>query len=403
MKVYQGLTLLTLAAAHAKDGRRLVPEDLSVIENGAIVFDEVKIHWVGKATELPTQFGKLASQQLNGHVLTPALVDSHTHLLFGGDRAQEYAQRLNGVDYQIIAKQGGGILYSMRETLKLTEDQLFRLGVERLERISSYGVGAVEMKSGYALTQDGELTLMRAMKRLKTHFKGRMRLFSTYLGAHAVPKEFATSSAFVKDVVIPTLQAAHVENLVDAVDVFHEDGYFSADDTKQIFQAAEKLGLKTKIHADEFLDNGGAGIAATSKSLSADHLLRTSPEGIKALASSGTVATLLPGTAFFLGKPLANARGLLDAGAKVAIASDFNPGSCHWDNLLMIASIAAPSLKMNQAEMWSAITLNGAHALGFQDQGALVTGLRPAFSLFKAESPSQITYNWGHNLAVPLP
>lgn len=404
MKVYRKLSeILTLAPALRKDGRRLIPDDLGLIKNGAIVFDGSQIHWVGPDQELPAQYQALPSADLSGHVLTPGLVDSHTHLLFGGDRAQEYAQRLNGVDYQTIANNGGGILHTMAETLKLNEDQLFLLGVQRLNRIASYGVTAVEMKSGYALSREGELALLRAMKRLKAHFAGKLRLFSTFLGAHAVPTNYPDSTSFVKQVVLPTLEQAVREQLVDAVDIFHEQEYFNEDDARLLFEKARALGVQCKIHADEFSDNGGAKLACAFSALSADHLLRTGKEGIQTLANSGTVATLLPGTAFFLGKPLANARGLLDAGAKVALASDYNPGSCHCDNLLLIGALAAPSLKLNQTELWAGITLNAAAALGHTDQGALVPGLRPALALFKADNVSQITYAWGRNLAVDLP
>ncbi len=404
MKVYRRVSqVLTLQGAAAKGGRHLAPADLGIIDDAAIAFDAERIHWVGADAELPPEFRQANAYDLRGHVLTPALVDSHTHLLFGGDRASEYAERLNGVDYQAIAARGGGILFTMQKTLSLSEDELFELGKERLERISSYGVGALEMKTGYALTLEGELRCLRAMKRLKAHFRGKLRLFSTYLGAHAVPKDFASSADFLKKMVLPTLEQAAGEKLVDGVDIFHEQGYFSSADAQELFSAAQRLGISTRIHADEFQDNGGATLAATHGSLSADHLLRTGAEGIKALANSGTVATLLPGTAFFLGKPLANARGLLDAGAKVALASDYNPGSCHCDNVLMLAALSAPSLRLNLAELWAAITLNAAHALGFTDQGALVAGHRPAFSLFKADNLAQITYAWGRNLAVTAP
>lgn len=404
MKVYRRLSqILTLSGAVAKDGRRLEAADLGLINEASIVFDGEKILWVGEDRELPSEYHNAQTHELAGHVLTPGIVDSHTHLLFGGDRAQEYIRRLDGEDYQKIASEGGGILFTMRETLRLNENQLFELGVERLHRMASYGVTAIEMKSGYALTQEGELALLRAMKRLKNHFKSSLRLFVTYLGAHAVPREFASSAEFVAKVVVPTLRLAAQEQLVDAVDVFHENGYFSTEDSQNIFKVTKELGLRCKIHADEFHDNGSAALAVSFDALSADHLLRTGDAGIQTLANSNTVATLLPGTAFFLGKPLANARGLLDAGAKVALASDYNPGSCHCDNLLMIAAIAAPSLKMNQAEVWTGMTLNPAHALGFNDQGALMAGMRPSFALFKAQNLAQITYSWGINLARKLP
>jgi len=404
MKVYRKLSqIVTLKDALAKDGRRLVSDDLCIIENGAIAFDDHRIHWVGADADLPEAYQSINAFDGTGHVLTPGLVDSHTHLVFAGNRAREYSARLNGADYQAIAKSGGGILHTVSKTLAASEDELFATAVLRLERIKSYGVTTIEMKSGYALTIDGELRLLRVAARLKSHFKGQLQIISTYMGAHAVPSPFKSSAEFVAAVVIPAMEQGHAENLIDAVDVFHEQGYFSSSDTELIFKKAQSLGIPCKIHADEFQDNGGAALAVKYEALSADHLLKAGDAGIAALASSKTVATLLPGTAFFLGKDLPRARTMLDAGCKVAIASDYNPGSSHVDNLLLVASVAAPSLKMNQAELWCAMTLNASAALGLKNQGALVPGYRAVFSLFRAQDIAETTYNWGVSLSRPLP
>ena len=404
MRVYRNLSqIVTLKGAFDKDGRHLVPADLSLIHDGAIAFDDDKILWVGEDNDLPSEFQGLNSFDGAGFVLTPGLVDSHTHLVFAGNRAREYSDRLNGADYQAIAQKGGGILHTTTKTLASSEDELFQLGVERLERMLSYGIKAVELKSGYALTREGELRLLRVAARLKKHFKTKLTLISTYMGAHAVPASYKSSEEFVTHVVLPTMQEAHAQGLIDCVDVFHEQGYFSSQDVERVFAAAHSLNLPCKIHADEFQDNDGAALAARHGALSADHLLKASTAGINALARSSTVATLLPGTAFFLGKDLPPARAMLDAGCKVAIASDYNPGSSHVDNLLLVASIAAPTLKLNQAELWSAMTLNAAAAIGLKNRGALAPGLIPSFSLFKAGDVSEITYNWGLSLSCPLP
>jgi imidazolonepropionase len=404
MKAYRNLSqILTLAPARAKDGRNLKPEDAGILENAAIVFDENEIKWVGRESEFPANYKNVTSFDLTGHVLTPGITDSHTHLLFGGNRAREYAQRLNGVDYQEIAKLGGGILHTMNRTLAASDADLLQLGIQRIERLHSLGVRTVEMKSGYALTLEGELRLMRLAAKLKAHFIGRMTIRSTYMGAHAVPSNFTSSKQFVDEIVLPTLKQAHVEKLVDAVDVFFEQGYFDRADTELIFKTAQALGLAIKIHADEFNDNGGASLAAAHHALSADHLLRISDAGIKSLAQSSTVATLLPGTAFFLGKELPRARAMLDAGCKVAIASDYNPGSSHVDNLLLVASIAAPSLKLNFTELWAAITLNSSAALGLTNQGSLEPERTPSMTLFRTPDLAEITYNWGVSLVVPSP
>lgn len=403
LKAYTHLNeILTLKSAFKKDGRSLKQEDLSLIKNGAIVFDENKILWVGETQKFPEQYQNIA-KNLSGHVLTPEIIDSHTHLVFGGDRAQEYADRLSGVSYEEIARRGGGILLTMKQTNEASSEELFVSACERIERLNSFGIGTIEIKSGYGLNLEKEYELSLLIDRLKKKYHPHIQIFNTYLAAHDVPKSFSRSSEYLNEVVIPLLEKLAPLRVIDAVDVFHEKNYFSTEDTVALFEKASEFGIGKKIHADELNDNGGALLASKFQALSADHLLKVSDEGIDALAASQTVATLLPGTAFFLGKPLAPARKILDAGAKVAIASDYNPGSCHCDNLLLIASMAAAQLKMNQAELWAGMTLNAAAALNKTQQGALIPGMRPRFSLFKTESVSHITYHWGRNFSVNLP
>lgn len=392
--------ILTLEEAYKKDGRCLTPKDLSLISDGAIVFNEENIEWVGKTIDLPSEYKTTPFHDLKGHVLTPELVDSHTHLVFGGDRAQEYADRLNGVSYEEIRARGGGILKTMNQTNSADIEELYQSAVERILRLHSYGIGTIEIKSGYGLNFQKEYEISLLIDRLKKHFAPKIQIFNTYLAAHDVPGEFTSSNEYLKQVVLPLLEKLTPLGIIDAVDIFHEQNYFNEEDVKLLFRKAEELGIKRKIHADELNDNDGARLAAEMKCLSADHLLQVSDHGIKALRKSSTVASLLPGTAFFLGKPLAPARKLLDAGVKVALASDYNPGSCHCDNLLLIASLSAPQLKINLAELWAGITLNAAHSLGLIDQGALIPGHRPRFTIFKAENLAQITYNWGRNLSV---
>ena len=404
MKIYTHLNqLLTLKSAYQKDGRKLRPTDLDPIDDGAIVFNDESILWLGQSSNIPDEYKKIPTTNLKGHVLTPEIVDSHTHIVFGGDRAQEYADRLNGTAYEEIAKRGGGILFTMKETQISTTESLFQTAVNRIEQIASYGVGTIEIKSGYGLSFEKEKELSLIIDRLKKHFHPRIQIFNTYLAAHDVPKSFNDSKHYLDEVVLPLLKELAPLKIIDAVDIFHEKNYFTDEDTVRLFSEAKSLGIARKIHADELNTNGGAELACEYEALSADHLLRMSDAGIAKLATSSTVATLLPGTAFFLGKPIAPSRKLLDGGAKVAIASDYNPGSCHCDNVLMVASIAAAQLKLNQAELWAGITLNAAHALGMNQQGALAVGMKPRFSLFKAPSLSHITYHWGKNLAVTLP
>lgn len=403
MKVYSRLNqLVTLKTCLEKDGRKLLPSDLDIIPDGAIAFNDAGIQWVGSSNELPAKYQSIAVN-LHGHVLTPEIVDAHTHAVFGGDRAQEYTERLNGVSYEEIAKLGGGILFTMRETQALNSNQLFTLAQERIKRIHSYGVGTIEVKSGYGLSYEKEKELSLVIDRLKKYFRPQVQILNTYMAAHDVPKTHSTSAEYLNQVVLPLLKELAPLKIIDAVDIFHEKNFFTDQDTRDLFSAAKILGIACKMHADELNTNGGAELGVEFGALSADHLLKISDAGILKLASSSTVATLLPGTAFFLGKPLAPARKLLDAGVKVAIASDYNPGSCHCDNVLLLASMVAAQFKLNQAELWSAITLNAAHALGLKDQGALVVGQRARMSLFKAESLSHITYNWGKNFSLTLP
>jgi imidazolonepropionase len=390
--------LATLELAHIKDGRKLLPDDLSIIENASIVFDESTILWVGKTDDLPEMYSTAEITDFSDHCIVPEIVDSHTHAVFGGDRSSEYNLRLNGADYQEIARRGGGILSSMNSTRSLSADQLEQLAITRIERIRSFGVGTIEIKSGYGLDFESELKLSIVIDRLRVKFAPQVQIIRTFMAAHAIPPEFKNSEAYLTSVVIPLLIELARRKLIDQVDIFHEDGYFTSADVTLLAREAKKLSLPIKTHADEFNDNDGAALAASLNALSADHLLKISNKGIDALANSKTVGTLLPGTGLFLGKPQAPARELLDRGVKVALASDYNPGSCHFDNLLLLASIIAPQFKMNQAELWSAITLNSAHALGLTQQGALLPGLRPRFTIFKAPSLSSITYNWGKNM-----
>lgn len=401
MKHYSNLDqIITLKKAHSKDGRNLLPNDISEIENASVVFDQDKILWVGKTNELPSKYKEVEEINLAGHILTPEVVDSHTHLVFGGDRSKEYSMRLNGADYEAIAQAGGGILSTMENTITASAQELFQTAVKRVEAIHSYGVGTIEIKSGYGLTVESERKISKVIAKLKDHFKGKVQIINTFLAAHAVPKSYTNSREFLNKVVIPLMEELNEDKIIDFVDIFHEEGYFDIEDTKLLFNKAKELGLKLKIHADEFNDNKGAKTAAEFGAISADHLLCTTKDGIEALANSDTVATLLPGTAFFLGKALADAQSFLDAGCKVSLASDYNPGSCHCDNLILLASLSAKKLGFNITQLWSAITLNAAHALDLKNQGAIIEGLAPRFSLFKCQKVDDITYNWGKNFAI---
>jgi len=403
IKIYRNISqIATLQSAHHKNGKRLNLDDLGLINNASIIFDQEKILWVGQDRNIPTDYLEkdYTEIDLSGKVVLPEIVDSHTHLVFGGDRAHEYSMRLNGATYEEIANSGGGILNTTKGTLALNRAELLKSAKQRVKTIRSYGVGTIEVKSGYGLSFEKEYELSHVIHDLKNVVRPDVQIINTFMAAHAVPNSFSNSYEYMKEVVLPLLDKLGEEKILDCVDIFHEQNYFSHDDVVSLFERAQRWDIKVKIHADEFNDNKGAILAVKHDALSADHLLRTNEDGISALANSNTVATLLPGTGLFLGKAQANARAMLDSGVKVAIASDFNPGSCHCDNIILLASIAAPIYKLNQAELWCAITLNAAHGLGLKDQGAIVAGLKPRFSIFNTDSIDRITYNWGKNLAI---
>lgn len=404
MIIYNNFSeVLTLAAAYEKKGRNLKPDDLSLLCNASVVVDEGKVIWVGESHQLPSEFTNQANVQIidgNGKTLTPEIVDSHTHLVFGGDRANEYAMRLNGADYQAIANAGGGILSTMKATQAASFEELLNLGRERINRLIDHGVRTIEIKSGYGLDYDNEYKLTKVISHLKDEYANKdIQIFRTFLAAHAVPKSFETSQDYLRQVVLPLMDRVAIEKLADFVDIFHEEGYFSAEDTRELFQKAKSLGLKLKIHADEFQDNGGAEIALEFGATSCDHLLQTSVETASKFSNSNTVATILPGTSMFLGKEFANVQSFLNSGAIVSFASDYNPGSCHAFNLIQLISTAAPKLKINQTQLWAGITLNAAKALDLNDQGAIVEGLKARFTVFNTSKLSNITYHWGQNFA----
>lgn len=401
VKIFRNFSeIATLKSAHAKDGRNLIPSDLGIIKNASIVYNQEEILWVGPDAELPQDYRDIPAVDATGKSCVPEIVDSHTHVVFGGDRAHEYSMRLNGASYEEIAAAGGGILNSMLGTNELSRNDLLKLAQQRVKTIASYGVGTIEIKSGYGLNFEKEYELTHIIHDLKTIVRPDVQIINTFMAAHAIPKDYTSSYQYMKEVVLPLLDRMADENIIDCVDIFHEKNYFSEEDVISLFERANRLNIPVKIHADEFNDNKGAILATKYQALSADHLLATGADGILALKNSNTVATLLPGTGLFLGKTQANARAFLDAGVKVAIASDYNPGSCHCDNVLMIAALAAPMYKMNMAELWCAITLNASHALGIKNQGAIMPGLRPRFTVFNTDSIDRVTYNWGKNLAI---
>ncbi len=331
-----------------------------------------------------------------GRLVTPGLVDCHTHLVYGGSRADEYARRLAGASYLEIFEAGGGIHATVRDTRAASEEDLVASGRRRAEVFLSHGTTAAEVKSGYGLTTEDELKMLRAAARLAREIP--LKIVPTFLGAHAIPPDYADRrDDFVALVTDEMLPAVTDEGLAEYADVFCNRGAFNVDETRSILAAARDAGLKLRLHADEFEQLGGTELAAEMGAASVDHLAVVTAAGIGALAGSNTVAVLLPGTTVFLGSShFAPARELIDAGAVVAVASDHNPGSCHAASLRTVLTPAATYLKMTPAEMVHAVTINAAYSLGRADRiGSLEPGKAADVAVFDAGDVDGLFYDWG--------
>jgi imidazolonepropionase len=330
-------------------------------------------------------------------IILPGLVDSHTHLVFAGSRCDEFEQRLAGVSYQELASRGGGIHATVRHTRAASKPELKELTRVRLDRMLKLGITTVEIKSGYGLTLEDELKCLEVVAELQS--EQPCELVPTFMGAHEVPADFQDRRAdYLRLVVEQMIPIVAQRRLAEFCDVFCEQGVFSVEDSELILAAARRHGLGRKVHADEFTPLGGAQLAARLGAVSADHLLKITDSGIAALRESGTVATLLPGTAFFLGLPYAPARRLIDAGVPIALATDANPGSCMTENLWLIGTIACTQMKMLPAEVVTALTLNAAAALGRSDRlGSLEVGKQADLIICDGPDYRQLFYHFGTN------
>lgn len=388
-KIYTGSPI------RAKEGRRLKPEDLGVIEDGAIVAENGRIVWVGKTARLPAAYKKVKATDLeHKRSIMPGLIDSHTHLVFAGSRAHEFARRCVGTTYQEIAQEGGGILTTVKATQASSIDELFETAIKRALIAYKFGVRTIECKSGYGLTHEDEIKQLEVVGLLRRALP-QMRFVSTYLGAHALPQNRSRTD-YVDEIVRKTLPEVAQRKLAEFCDVFVDEGYFTTVEAERILRAAKKLGLKLKIHADELGNTESAALAAKLGAHSADHLLKVSDTGIKKLAASNTVAGLLPGTALYLKEPFAPARQLLDAGARVAIATDFNPGSSYTLNLPLMMHLSALYMKMNAAEIFAGVTYTAAAALGLENEiGTLDPGLADDFVVLPYPDFEEMYYRMG--------
>lgn len=378
--------------------------DAAVLSDAAVAIDGERIAALGPRASLERDFPGAQHVDCSGCVLTPGLVDSHTHAIFGRARYAEQELRAAGVGYMEIARRGGGIHSSVRDLRARSEDELYALARPRLERLASYGTTTVEIKSGYGLTLDDELKSLRVIRRLAADLQ--LRLVATWLGAHEIPLEFRDSAArrseYVALLIHEMLPVIARERLARFADVFCEPGVFTAEETRAVLGAAAAAGLALKLHADELEPSGGAELAASLGATSADHLAAISPDGIRALANSATVATLLPGTMLFLGKTKqAPARALIEAGAAVALASDFNPGTSPTVNFPLILTLGVSQLHMTVAESLLAATVNGAAALGLaHETGQIAPGYSADIAMFEGDDVREIPYWYGDRRCV---
>jgi imidazolonepropionase len=373
--------------------------DLAIIEDGALFVEADKIIWTGPTSQLSRLPATTHFIDARGKIVVPGLVDSHTHLVFAGDRADEFEQRLQGMSYQEIAAKGGGINSTVRHVRQASAADLKEQASRRLQRMLAFGITTVEVKSGYGLTLIDELKCLRVIAELNQ--SQACELAPTFLGAHEIPPEYRHNrDEYIHLLCHDMIPAVATDGLAEFCDVFCEQGVFSVAESERILGTARDNGLKLKIHADEFTPLGGAELAARLGAVSADHLLHVTDAGIEALRQAGTVATLLPGTAFSLGLQYAPARKLIDRGLPVALATDCNPGSCLSENLPLMGTIACTQMKMLPAEVVAAMTLNAAAALGRSERiGSIEVGKQADLVIFDAPSYSYLPYHFGVNHA----
>ncbi|MCM3601611.1 imidazolonepropionase [Robertmurraya korlensis] len=391
-----GQLLLPASSSHPLKGEEM--KHLHVIEKAALAVKDGRVAWIGQTVK-GERLEALSYLDVQGKVISPGLVDPHTHFVFAGSREHELALKQAGVPYLDILASGGGILSTVKSTKNSSEDELLTKSSFHLERMISYGVTTVEGKSGYGLDRETELKQLRVMKKLQEKYP--IQMVSTFLGPHAIPPAFKGESDQFLEEMISLLKEIKEQSLAEYVDIFCETGVFTVEQSKRFLEAGKKLGFGMKIHADEIDPLGGTELAVTLGATSADHLVAASEEGIKQLSTSNTVAVLLPGTTFYLGKEhYAKARKMIDGGAAVALATDFNPGSCVTENLQMIMSLAALKLNMSAEEIWNAVTINAAIAIGKEDvAGTLRIGAQADFVIWDIPNYQYLPYHFGVNHA----
>lgn len=378
--------------------------EIRLIEDAAVVIRGGKIEAVGRDEDVMRGFGGTPAAELSaeGRCVVPGFIDPHTHFLFAGARAQEYDDRLAGVPYLTLLARGGGIVSTMKDTRAADFDALYACGRRTLLRMLRLGITTTEGKSGYGLDEETECRLLQVMRKLDETLPNTV--VRTYLGAHAVPPEYAGRSGdyvdFMIETMLPRLQKEHLAEFVDA---FCETGVFTIEESRRLLIAAARLGFSLKLHADEMSSTGGAGLAAELGAVSADHLLSISERDIRRLAESPTVAVLLPATAFCMRKPFAPARKLIDSGAAVALASDYNPGSCFTYSAPLVFALAVIAMHMTAAEALTGMTLNAAAAVGRAGSlGSIEPGKQADLLILEAPDYRYLSYETGRNLVTTV-
>lgn len=396
--VITNANLYTPVGSVARKGKEM--GEILHIEKAAIVIEDGVIRWVGPDSEMPKQDDS-ADEEIYmdaiGRAVIPGFVDSHTHLIFGGYRPDEFGWRLKGDTYMSIMERGGGIQSTVNATRDASEEELREKAEWFLEEMSQMGVTTVEAKSGYGLDTETELRMLRVIDALAKDPERKVDVVSTFLGAHAVPKEYKGRTAEYVDLMISDMMPK-AKGLAEFCDIFTEKNVFEIEDSRRYLQAAKDMGYKLKLHADEIVQLGGAELAAEMGAVSADHLLHVSDEGIRKMAEAGTVATLLPLTAFALKEPYAPARKFIDAGCAVALATDLNPGSCFSGSIPLTIALACIYMGMSVEETLTALTLNGAAALDRADAiGSIESGKRADMLILHFDTLSCLPYYVGMN------
>lgn len=371
---------------------------LPAIQNAFLLIENNLISDFGKMEDLP----KIPEAQIidaTGKTVLPAWCDSHTHIVYAGNRVQEFVDRINGLSYEEIANRGGGILNSAKKLNETSEEEIYQQSKERLEEVMKQGSGAVEIKSGYGLTVEGELKILRVIKKLKENYPVAIK--ATFLGAHAFPKEFKENhSGYIDVIVNEMLPKIAAENLADYIDAFLETGYFSVEETERIMEAGKKYGLPAKIHVNQFTAINGIEACVKHNALSVDHLEIVTDEDIEILKNSDTMPVALPSCSYFISIPYTPARKMMEAGLPLALATDFNPGTTPSGNMNFVVATACIKMKMTPEEAINAATINGAYAMGLSEtHGSITKGKRANLIITKPiTSFYQLPYAFGTNL-----